>query len=157
MLRRAMEEMNMTWSTLGELKDHLQSSGIDQRAILSDADMINAQVLFDQSDNLVETPPDELRYIEGMFGLPLGFITHFRTIPAPGYERCTCGRIPTALDIVHHAHAKQIHHRELMRDALIGLKNIFEIATSGRTADCFACGRKVVVLAYKINRPYIYG
>ena len=146
----------MNFNSIDDLKKQLQSAGFDQRAYLDDADMANAQALFDKDPRVVGTPEQELRYIEGLFDLPLGYITDFKVIPAVGYEKCKCGRIPTALDVVYLAHKKHIHSKELIRDTLIGFKNIFEIATSGRTTECFSCGRKVEIMAYSRSKPYIY-
>jgi len=52
----------------------------------------------------------ELRYIEGLFNLPLGHLGGFYMIPRRGYEKCKCGRTPSALDVVYFALTKHIHH-----------------------------------------------
>lgn len=49
------------------------------------------------------TPNEELRYIKGLLNLPFGYIEQFRAVPAEGHERCTCGRTPSALDIIYTA------------------------------------------------------
>ncbi len=102
-----------------------------------------------------ETPQNELRYIEGLFGLPLGHIESFKVIPAEGYEQCRCGRTPSALDIVHFALTHHVHSRDLIRDTLLGLQNIFELSDAGREGECYQCGRRVAFEGY-YKKGYAY-
>lgn len=146
----------MQFTNLDELKDELKKQGFDQKAVLDDADMANAASIFDQNPDVIDTPDNELRYIEGLFSLPLGYLTEFKIIPKPGYQKCQCGRTPTALDVVHYAYAKHVHSKDLIRDTLIGFSNLFEMSTTGRTTECYSCGRKIEVLSYRRTRRYIY-
>jgi hypothetical protein len=117
--------------------------------------MALARKSFDSEEGVVDTPADELRYIEGLLNLPLGHIDHFKIIPAKGSERCACGRTPSALDVVHTALRKRIHDKEIIRDALIGFSNLVELSENGRTAECFNCGRLIVSRSYWTHR-YLY-
>jgi hypothetical protein len=117
--------------------------------------MALARKSFDYEEGVVDTPADELRYIEGLLNLPLGHIDHFKIIPAKGSERCACGRTPSALDVVHTALRKRIHDKEIIRDALIGFSNLVELSENGRTAECFNCGRLIVSRSYWTHR-YLY-
>ena len=143
------------WQTLDEMKRSLRRAGFTQKAILTDAEMERAGALVRQDPRALETPAEELRYIEGLFNLPLGTISTFMVIPRSGHERCACGRTPSALDVVYYAFARQIHSREMMRDTLLGLTNIFEMSDDGRTAQCFTCGRTNVFETY-YKKSYIY-
>jgi len=60
------------------------------------------------------------------------------------------------LDIVVTAQKRNIHGKDVMRDALIGLENIFEIAESGREAMCLSCGRLFMVARYTRKSSYLY-
>jgi hypothetical protein len=138
-----------------KLKESLKEAGYDQKAILAPSEMDRALEALETESRALDTPAEELRYIEGLLDLPMGYIEYFRVVPAPGYEKCRCGRVPSALDIVHHAYAQQIHARELLRDTLIGLRNIFELSDRGRVAGCYACGRPIVMAAYyKVGYGY---
>ncbi|MEU4425546.1 hypothetical protein AB0F81_33405 [Actinoplanes sp. NPDC024001] len=134
--------------TITDLKESLQREGFDRKAILSGEQMRTAQELLDGSDGALDTPPEELRYIEGLLNLPLGHLKQFRIIPAPGYEQCRCGRTPSALDITATAARNHIHGKEMMRDTLIGFANLFEMAQDGRMAECFGCGRPMLSSSY---------
>jgi hypothetical protein len=147
----------MTFASLEDLKTQLIASGFEHRAHLSDDDMNRAHELIEQDPGLIRTPEQELRYIEGMLGLPFGYITNFNVVAAPGYEKCSCGRVPSALEVVYFACTKQVHTKDLIRDTIISLKNTFEIATTGRAAECIQCGRKVVLEHYHMRRGYLYG
>jgi hypothetical protein len=137
----------MSWKSLDDLKIQLKKSG-SKKAILSDDDMARAISLLDKDGRAMETPPDELRYMEGLFNLPIEFIKSFKIIPKPGFEKCTCGRVPSALDIVYFAFSKQIHSRDLIRDTLLGISNILEISEEGRTGECLRCGRPLLAAVY---------
>ena len=143
------------WSTIAELQRYLKRAGFAQKAILSDEEMERAGNLIRQDPRAIETPVEELRYIEGLANLPLGSITSFLVIPRRGHEKCACGRTPSALDVVSYAFARQIHGRELMRDALLGVTNIFEMSDDGRTTQCITCARPVVFETY-YKKEYIY-
>lgn len=134
--------------TIADLKKSLQRQGFDRKAILSDAEMREAQELLDSADGVLDTPPEELRYIEGLLGLPLGHLRRFRVIAAPGYEQCRCGRTPSALDIVATAVRNRIHEKDLMRDTLIGFANLFELAQDGRMGECVQCARPMLSGSY---------
>lgn len=114
-----------------------------------------AQELLDASPAALDTPPEELRYLEGLLNLPFGHLQRFRIIAAPGYERCACGRTPSALDITATATRRQIHGREMMRDTLIGFSNLFEMAEEGRLAECVSCGRAMLSSSYWTS-AYMY-
>ena len=43
---------------------------------------------------------------------------------------------------------RRIHDKELIRDALLGLSNLFEISEGGRDAECYACGRALTFAIY---------
>ena len=146
----------MSWQTLGDFKDHLERAGFDKKAILSDEEMANVNRILDRDERARDTPPEELRYIEGLFNLPLGHIRSFKIIPKPGHENCSsCGRAASALDIVYFAFSKQIHSRELIRDTLIGSSNIFEISEEGRDGECYRCGERMSSEAYwKVGYGY---
>ena len=152
-----MKPSSQQWTTLDELKENLRSSGFDRKAILSDADMARAVMLVERDPHAVETPPDELRYIEGLPNLPVGYISSFKVVPKAGYEKCRCGRVPTALDVIYGALSKQIHSRELVRDTLIGFANVFEFSDDGRRTECYTCGRPVLLARYTRKSNYVYG
>ncbi len=141
--------------TIADLKEALKGQGFHRKAILSDGQMRDARELLDATDGALDTPAEELRYIEGLLNLPLGHLRQFRILPAPGYERCGCGRVPSALDITVTAVRGRIHEKELMRDTLLGFANLFEMAQDGRMADCFACGRQMLSSSYWTH-AYMY-
>ena len=141
--------------SLMEFKESLRRQGFEQKAVISDQEMALAKKSFDSEEGVVDTPADELRYIEGLLNLPLGHIDQFKIIPEKGSERCACGRTPSALDVVHTALRKRIHDKEIIRDALIGFSNLVELSENGRAADCFNCGRLIVSRSYWTHR-YLY-
>jgi hypothetical protein len=151
--RRGSDLMNE--SGLADLKEKLRAQGFGNKALVTEQEMELATRQANALDGALDTPGDELRYIEGLFNLPLGFIEYFRLVPAKGHERCACGRVPSALDVVHTALRKSIHGKELMRDTLIGFSNIIEMSDDGRTAECFHCSRAVVVSVYW-KQGYMY-
>jgi len=112
-------------------------------------DALNAEA------GVLSTPPDELRYIEGLAELPFGYLSEFKVIPAPGHAKCACGRTPSALEIVHSALRRRVHDKALIRDTLLGFQNILELAQNGRQGECIACGRPVVMAVY-FARSYMY-
>lgn len=145
----------MAKETLEKLLNQIKKDGFTQTAIVSDEQMARLSVAFNAQRGVIATPADELRYIEGLVELPYGYIKEFKVIPAPGHEKCACGRTPTALEIVNTAFKRKIHDKSLIRDTLIGLKNIVEIAQNGRQGECVACGRAVVMRGYFTN-AYMY-
>src|SRR5262249_36514848 len=84
----------------------------------------------------------------GLFNLPLGHLGGFYMIPRRGYEKCKCGRTPSALDVVYFALTKHIHQRELIRDTLIGFANVFEMANEVRGFQCHDCARPLYSEGY---------
>lgn len=144
----------MNWKSVEDLKTQLMQTG-RTKIVLGEKDMVQLIEQLNKDKRAIDTPREELRYIEGLFNLPPGFIESFKVIPKPGSEKCECGRVPTALDIVYSAFSKQIHPRELIRDTLIGITNVFEAAKDGRTGECLSCGRPVVMFSYWTN-SYAY-
>jgi hypothetical protein len=138
----------MRWKTLKELKTHLKKAGFEKKAILDDEEMAHVIQLLDRDKRALDTPPPELRYIEGLLNLPLGYLESFKVIPKPGHEKCQCGRVPSALDIVSFAFSRHIHQRELLRDTLLGVSNMLEIAEEGRAGECYHCGRTLIMFSY---------
>jgi hypothetical protein len=141
-------------SDLAELKMELRKAGFARKAILSDSEFAGALERIEGDPRVLTTPAEELRYIEGLLTLPYGHLDLFNVIPKSG-PTCECGRTMSALDIVAHAVTRRTHDRELLRDTLLGLSNVFEIAEDGRTADCFKCGRSVTAAHY-YTRRYMY-
>ena len=68
------------WRSLDEVKRYLRRAGFTQKAILSDAEMERVGSLVRNDARAIETPDAELRYIEGLFGVPLGSIPSFLVI-----------------------------------------------------------------------------
>ncbi|MGW1463685.1 hypothetical protein ACWCPT_04920 [Streptomyces sp. NPDC002308] len=133
---------------LEELKARYRDSGARSGIKLDDVEMREALSLLPHEGPVVETPPEELRYIEGLLRLPLGSVVAFSMIPASGRPECPCGRTPTPLDIVAHAVSHQVHAEQLLRDTVIGVHNVFEFADGGRTAPCHRCGREFTARSY---------
>lgn len=138
----------MAKETLEKLLSQIKKDGFAQSAIVSDEQMARLGEAFNAQKGVIATPPDELRYIEGLTDLPFGYIKAFKVIPAPGHEKCACGRIPSALEIVNTALKRKIHDKTLIRDVLIGMTNIVELAQTGRQGECIACGRTIVMRGY---------
>lgn len=145
----------MSPGNLASFKADLLKSGFTAKAILSDAEFAKALACVAEDPRVIKAPDAELRYIEGLLELPLGFIKFFNVIPKDGYEKCKCGRTPSALEIVAYARRKALHSTQLMRDVLTGFHNTFEIAQDGREGECINCGRKVVMSAY-FSHDYMY-
>jgi hypothetical protein len=144
----------MTDAPLVSLKQELKNRGFEQKAIVSDEEMARARRIVDSLDGIVDTPVEELRYIEGLLKLPFGYIDLFRILPK-GQRTCACGRTPTALDLVSTSLRKQIHNEEIVRDTLIGFSNLIELSEAGRTAECISCGRSFSSKVYWTRR-YMY-
>ena len=89
--------------SLEKLVKKFIDDGFSQKAITSDKEMAELAEAFDSKKGVLDTPADELRYIEGLTELPFGYIEFFKVIPADGYGKCACGRIPSALEIVNTA------------------------------------------------------
>jgi hypothetical protein len=134
--------------TLRAFTDRLRGDGFDARAIVSDEEMAAATEAFHREEGVLDTPAEELRYIEGLLNLPMGHLERFSIVPAAGYARCACGRVLSALDLVATALRRRVHDRDLVRDTLLGLTNLVELADGGRAADCFSCGRAVLSSSY---------
>ena len=138
------------------LKRHLKSKGYATRVVLDDKTMERASALVTSDKRYRLTPPDELRYLEGLLDLPMGHMKEFGTIPAEGHEVCSCGRTPSALDVVVTALKQRIHEKALVRDTLLGTQNTFEMSDAGRDASCMSCGRLVTAAVYHYKRSYLY-
>jgi hypothetical protein len=135
-------------SALRAFTDRLRADGFEARAIVSDEEMATATEAFHREEGILDTPAEELRYIEGLLNLPMGHIERFSIVPAAGHGRCVCGRVPSALDLVATALRRRIHDRDVVRDTLLGLANLVELADGGRAADCFSCGRAMLSSSY---------
>ena len=142
-------------TTLRELTERLRDRGFEAKAIVSDEEMAAATEAFHGEEGILDTPAEELRYIEGLLNLPMDHIKRFSIIPAAGYARCACGRGPSALDLVATALRQRIHDRDTVRETLLGLTNLVELAEGGRTAECFSCGRRTVSSSYWTHQ-YMY-
>jgi hypothetical protein len=138
------------------LKRHLRSKGYTTKVVFDDKTMERASALVTGDKRYKLTPPDELRYMEGLLDLPMGYMEEFGIIPAEGYEVCGCGRTPSALDVVLTALKQGIHGKALVRETILGLENVFEIADAGRDAGCVSCGKLVRVARYHYKRTYMY-
>jgi hypothetical protein len=145
----------MNDNAVARFKEEMKGKGFQNKAVVSAEEMARAVALLDAQDGVVETPPEELRYIEGLLRLPLGHLDQFKIVPGKGYEVCACGRTPTALDIVSHALKKRIHDVETIRDTLIGFTNLVEFSEGGRAAECFDCGRASLSGSYWTH-AYLY-
>lgn len=146
----------MMWKTIAEMKSHFLEQGFKGKVILSDAEAEAVGALMAKTGQEIATPADELRYMEGLLGLPLGFIKEFLVTPKPGQETCACGRTPSALEIVAFAAKRGVHSKELIRDTIIGYQNILELAEGGRDAECLACARPVTFFTYRKKPSYAY-
>jgi hypothetical protein len=144
------------FKSIEEAKKALRQRGFGTKAILSDQAMRALSKLVTDDPAYRKTPRAELGYMEGLLDLPLGHIAEFGFVPAKGSEQCACGRTPTALDIVVTALRQGIHERGLIRDTIIGLENVFEMADGGRTGACISCGRAVVMAVYHYKQSYLY-
>ena len=121
----------MAQKTLKSLVGDLFKDRLDQKVIVSDQAMIALVKAADSQRGVISTPPDELRHIEGLVELPYGYLTKFNVVPSTSH-RCANGRVPTALEIVAFALRRRVHDKSLIRDTLIGLQNIVELARDGR-------------------------
>ena len=140
---------------LDAFKKGLTKAGFERRAVLDDREMARLLKLLGGLPGALETPPEELRYIEGLLDLPLGHVQGFWMVPKPGFETCACGRTPSALDLVAFAYRHRVHDRELIRDTVLGLENLFELADEGRVGECIRCGRRLESGAYwKVGYAY---
>ena len=74
----------MAKASMEKLLSQLKKDGFTQKAIVSDEQMDRLVEVFDSQKGVIATPPDELRYIEGLTELPFGYLTEFKVIPAPG-------------------------------------------------------------------------
>ncbi|HUJ46428.1 MAG TPA: hypothetical protein VLV55_04795 [Rhizomicrobium sp.] len=101
------------------------------------------------------TPPADLRFIEGIADLPYESVTFFHCIPDAQSVVCKCGREPNAADIVAYALRQNLHSRQTVRDAIIGVQCIFEAAQNGRQAPCLRCARRIMLSGYW-RQEYMY-
>lgn len=135
-------------SAINDIKLEMRGRGFATKAFVDDELFARIVGLLDDQPERIDTPPDELRFIEGRLDLPMGHLEHFRITAADGRTTCDCGRTTTALDIVSTALVNRTHPFDLMRDALLGFRNILEFADKGRQGDCYACGRAVLASSY---------
>ena len=145
----------MAKASLEKILAQFTKDGFSQKAIVTDEQMGKLIEAFDKQNGVISTPSDELRYIEGLVELPFSYLSEFKVIPAPGHEKCACGRIPSALEIVNTAVKRKIHDKSLIRDTLIGFENLLEIAQNGRQGECVSCGRAIIMGGYRTRR-YMY-
>jgi len=145
----------MAMMDMRQLKEELLKKGYTSKAILSDTEFDTLLSGARQDEGVIETPPEELRYIEGLLEIPIGRLRFFCVVPKDGDGICVCGRKMSALDIVNYAVRHGVHGRSLIRDAVIGIQPTFEIAQSGRQGECINCGRPVHTLGY-FGHAYIY-
>jgi hypothetical protein len=138
-----------------QFRADLLSSGYKTKAYVEEAKLARLTSALRANPDSISTPPEELRYMEGIIGLPLNHFEFFCVIPKDGDGHCSCGRRMSVLDITMHAIRAGIHSREMMRDALSGAQNIFEIAQDGRKGECLSCGRPVETASY-FGKSYIY-
>jgi hypothetical protein len=103
---------------LEAIKVELTRAGFQKKAILDDSQMRRVTEAVNLQSGIISTPPEELRYIEGLLDLPLGFLKYFKILPAKGSERCACGRVPSAVEIIHTALKHHVHDISLIRDTL---------------------------------------
>ncbi|KLU23122.1 hypothetical protein EOS_27270 [Caballeronia mineralivorans PML1(12)] len=145
----------MSKKSLEKIKEKLLKDGFGKKALVSDEMMREIFAAVSSEKNVIATPSEELRFIEGLMNLPIGYIKEFKVIPKSGYEVCSCGRVPSALEIVQTAMKHRIHETSLMRDTLIGFNNLVELSTDGRSGECVKCGRMVIMETYA-TASYIY-
>ena len=145
----------MAKASISSLLGQLKKDGFAQKAIVSHELMAELCAAFDLQKGVIDTAAEELRYIEGLAELPFRYLTEFKILPAPGRGKCTCGRTPSALEIVSTALRRKVHDKSLIRDTLIGFENLVEIAQAGRIGECVACGRPIPIAAYR-KKDYMY-
>lgn len=149
------KELEKEWNTIKDFKKKLRDEGFEDKAILSDNQMRMVSDTIKNSKRLTYTPEEELRHIEGLLELPFRHLEEFVVIPKRGSEKCRCGRTPSALEVVQAAVKRRIHSKRLMRDTLLGIRNIFEIAEDGRQGKCISCGRPKNIASY-LTGGYAY-
>jgi hypothetical protein len=131
-----------------------RSAGYLGKMIISDKEMSEAQAEGMKLHGVRAAPVEDLRYIEGLLDLPYGFVKSFFCIPDSASSVCSCGREPSPADIVAYALRKNIHSKQVIRDAVIGLENIFEPSEGGREAPCLKCGSIIRLSGYWTHRYY---
>jgi hypothetical protein len=144
---------NQSMSEIEQLKN--EASAYMHKMIISRARMDRALAEASGWQGVRETPPADLRFIEGIADLPYESVTFFHCIPHPQSITCQCGREPNAADIVAYALRQNIHSRQTVRDATAGLQCIFEVSRGGREAPCLRCSRRIMMLAYW-RQEYFY-
>lgn len=142
-------------SAIDDITQDMRGRGFTTKAFVDDEAFGRIVRLLDEQPERIDTPPDELRFIEGRLDLPMGHLDHFRITTADGRTACECGRTTTALDIVSTALVRRTHPYGLVRDALIGFRNTVEFAETGRQGECYACGRAVLASSYWTH-SYLY-
>jgi hypothetical protein len=142
-------------SAIDDITREMRGRGFTTKAFVDNEAFGRIVRLLDEQPERIDTPPDELRFIEGRLDLPMGHLDYFRITTADGRTACECGRTTTALDIVSTALVRRTHPYSLMRDALIGLRNTIEFAEKGRQGECYVCGRAVLASSYWTH-SYLY-
>lgn len=152
----SLDPQAVSLDSISALKTFLQTKGYNTKVILDDAAMERVSRLVTTDERYQLTAQDELRYIEGLLDLPLGFLNEFGFIPSDESHICVCGRTPSALDVVHTALSQGIHAKALIRDTFLGPQHIFEMAAAGRDFACMSCGNHLVMKAYTSKSKYLY-
>lgn len=152
----SLDPQTVPLDTISELKAYLQTKGYTTKVILDEAAIERVSSLVTADERYQLTPPDELRYMEGILDLPLGIMEEFGFIPSDESRTCVCGRKPSALDVVHTALAQGIHGKSLIRDTILGPGKIFEMASDGRDFACLSCGNRMTMKVYHYKRRYLY-
>ena len=78
-----------------------------------------------------------------------------QVVISPKKRVSACGREPNAADIVAYALRQNLHPRQTVRDAIVGLQCIFEVARDGREAPCLRCARPITFGGYW-RQKYMY-
>jgi hypothetical protein len=146
-----MESQSM--SEIEQLRN--EASAYMHKMVIPRARMDRALAEANRLPGVRETPPADLRFIEGIADLPYESVTFFHCIPDAKSIVCPCGREPNAADIVAYALRQNLHSRQTVRDAIAGLQCIFEVARGGREAPCLRCARRIMLHGYW-RQEYMY-
>ena len=140
--------------TVTKILDSLRASGHRSHAVVDDRRFGQLVKGLAQDPNAVETPDSDLRFIEGLADLPIGFLRSFH-VTFDGSSTCGCGRQLSAADVVGSALRAQVHPRDLITRTLAGMQNVVELSDGGRRGACLACGREFLAASYWTN-GYMY-
>jgi hypothetical protein len=135
--------------------DKAESKNYAGKMVIDDARMWRVREEVSSNKNLRSTPDGDLRFIEGLLDIPYGHIREFSCVPDAASQTCVCGRQPNAADVVAFAVRRNIHARQTIRDALLGLENIYEPSADGREAACLKCSHKIRMMIY-FGQNYVY-